>query len=238
MGRQRAEPCLDPMTGKQLPPCMRYRGISQYSARKCVYGKRLSQTFPNARLATNWLADLDVDRRRGTFFDPTGAEQNKLGDLIARYQREVLGEDSEKRGAEKEKSHLKIVRTDEMCRIWMSRLTSANISEFRNRMKAAGYARATIVRRLNLVQTVIEHARREWRVHLSVNPAQLVRRPVGADRRRDRIFVLPTPGAGCKSEEQIVYEACYADSAVRFALLSQRQCDKEKSSGYIGRTLI
>ena len=122
-----------------------------------------------------------------------------------------------------------------MCKIRMASLTSADIAKYRDRMKALGYAPATIVRRLNLIQTIIEHARREWRIHLNTNPAQMVKRPAGADRKRDRVFAPgPDPNAASgrtdglpgKSEEERLLAACDNDSnpwlgpIVRFAILS------------------
>jgi integrase len=115
----------------------------------------------------------------------------------------------------------------------MSALTSADIAAFRDRMKAVGYAPATIVRRLNLIQTIIEHARREWRINIATNPAQLVKRPAGADHKRDRMFA-PANSSGTTesdadispSEEVRLLKACDADTnpwlgvIVRFAILS------------------
>src|SRR5438128_5986964 len=122
-------------------------------------------------IAARWLAGLQVDHERGVFVDRSEAERLTLRKTIERYQEEVLGEDSEKRGAEKERGYLKVVLEDPVCNIRMASLASADLAKFRDRMKAAEYAPATIVRRLNLIQTIIEHARREWRIHLTENPA-------------------------------------------------------------------
>jgi len=101
----------------------------------------------------------------------------------------------------------------------MAFLASADIAGFRDRMKALEYAPATIVRRLNLVQTVIEHARREWGIHLTANPAQLVKRPAGADRKRNRVFAPPPTNdvsspeqESRKAEEDRLLKACDGDS--------------------------
>lgn len=225
MGRRRVEQRLDPATGKQLPQGVRFRGPSQYSARKLVNGGRVARTFATAREAARWLTEAEADKRRGTFIDLTEAEKQTLGALIERYVREVLGEFSEKRGADKEAGHLKVVQDDPVCAIRMSRLTSADLASFRDRMREVGYAPATIVRRLNLIQTIIEHARREWRVQLPLNPAQIVKRPAGADRKRDRIFVPPPIDDPNNGEEARLLAACDADSPllgeiVRFALLT------------------
>ncbi len=231
MARTRATPVIDPEAGKQLPAGVTYRGPLQYRARKLADGKRITRTFESAKQAAHWLADIETDQRRGVYVDRQEAERQKLGDIVQRYEIEVLGEDSEKRGAEKERGHLKVVRDDEVCRISMAELGSGDLAKFRDRMRRAEYAPATIVRRLNLIQTIIEHARREWGIHLVSNPAKMVKRPAGADRKRDRVFALPRqmPGGSKTSENEITEEelllsACDADSnrwvgpIVRFAI--------------------
>jgi integrase len=231
MGRIRQTPIVDPATGKSLPDGVVFRGPSQYRARKLVNGRRATQTFISASQAAKWLAAVETDVARGQFVDITEAQRRTLGHIIEKYGDEILGEGSEKRGAEKERGHLKIVLEDSVCQIRMSRLTSSDIAEFRDRMKEVEYAPATIVRRLNLIQTIIEHARREWRINLNGNPAQLVKRPAGADRKRDRVFLATKPawkGAEKppKSEEERLLSACDADtnpwlgSIVRFAILT------------------
>lgn len=234
MVRRRDIDIVDPTNGKPLPVGVTYRGPFQYRARKLVDGRRITKTFARAALAARWLNEIEVDRNRGVFVDRTEAHRYTLGDIIRRYQDDMLGEDSEKRGAEKERGHLKIVLDDPVCGTRMASLSSADLAKFRDRMKALDYAPATIVRRLNLVQTIIQHARREWAIHLVENPAQMVKRPSGADRKRNRVFreagatnqcAGPTPSAEvARSEEERLLAACDADTSlllgilVRFAL--------------------
>jgi len=221
MARTRSALTLDPATGNALPNGIAYRGPSQYRARKLVNGQRVTKTFTTARLASRWLAEVEVDHGRGLFVDRSEAERHTLGQIIGRYRDDILGEDSEKRGAEKERGHLKVVLQDPVCDIRMASLTSADLAKFRDRMKDLEYAPATIVRRLNLIQTIIEHARREWRIHMSANPAQMVKRPAGADRKRDRVFAPPPTSNSVgpsknrvrpKSEEERLLTACDEDA--------------------------
>jgi integrase len=235
MARKRDTPGLDPATGKPLPDGVAYRGPRQYRARKLVNGRRVAKTFTTAGFAGRWLMEIEVDSARGLFVDRSEAERQTLGQIIGRYCDEILGEESEKRGAEKECGHLKTVLGDPVCSVRMASLGSADIAKFRDRMKALEYAPATIVRRLNLIQTIIEHARREWRIHIPENPAQIVKRPAGADRKRDRVFVsaprqkrssAAANGSPPKSEEERLLAACDADTnrwlgpIVRFAALT------------------
>jgi integrase len=198
-----------------------------------VNGRRATQTFTTAKKAARWLTEVEIDAARGQFVDLSEAQRHTLRQIIGRYRDEILGENSEKRGAEKEKGHLKIVLEDEVCAIRMSALTSADIAAFRDRMKAVDYAPATIVRRLNLIQTIVEHARREWRINIASNPAQLVKRPAGADHKRDRMLAPAKSDNGAesdddisRSEEERLLKACDSDgnpwlgTIVRFAILT------------------
>ncbi|MBB6255430.1 site-specific integrase [Nitrospirillum iridis] len=226
MGRPRSDIAADPVTGKPLASGVSYRGPGQYRARKMVDGRHITKTFPKAALAARWLAEVEVDHRRGVFLDRSEAERLTLGDVIRRYQEEILGVNSEKRGAEKERGHLKIVLEDAVCQIRMARLRPTDLAQYRDRMKALDYAPATTVRRLNLLQTIIQHARREWDVNLAENPAQMVKRPNGADHKRDRIFRddANSGTAMALSEEQRLLNACDAETnpllgpIVRFAI--------------------
>ncbi len=233
MARTRKEPAIDPATGKDLPDGIAYRGPKQYRARKLVKGARVTKTFETASLAVKWLAAVETDVARGQYLDQTEAQRKTLANIIKRYQDDCLGDDSEKRGADKEKNHLKVVLEDEVCRIKMSELTSSDLAKFRDRMKKYKYAPATIVRRLNLIQTVIEHARREWKIHLPANAMHLVKRPAGADRKRDRVFMSLKPGdprtvngEQVKSEEELLLAECEKSyhkllaPIVRFAILT------------------
>jgi integrase len=202
-------------------------------------GRCTTKTFESASLAAKWLAAIETDIARGQYMDQTHAQRQTLGGVIEQYQTDCLGEDSEKRGAEKEKNHPKIVLEDEVCKIKMADLTSADLVKFRDRMKKYKYAPATIVRRLNLVQTVIEHARREWKIHLPGNPMQMVKRPAGADRKRDRVFLpLKTDdprrvnGQRVKTEEELLFAECEKSyhellaPIVRFAILTAMRQDE------------
>jgi len=173
----------------------------QYRARKLVHGKRVTKTFDSARQAADWRTAIEVDKRRGVFVDLSEAEKKTLAEILTRYKKEMLGDDSEKDGAEREGGMIDVMLRDEVCSIKMARLQGADVAGFRDRMKADGYAPSTIVRRLNLVATAICHARRELRINIVVNPASSDQcaRPKGADHKRDRIL-LP---ASKRREEQL-----------------------------------
>src|SRR5262245_54141588 len=135
MARRRIALVLDPATAKVLPDGVTYRGPGQYRARKIVGGRWVTNTFGTARLAARWVREVQVDSERGRCLDRSEAERHTLGQIIRRYCDEILNEESEKRGAEKERGHLNVVLTDSICTIRMASLTSSDIAGFRDRMK-------------------------------------------------------------------------------------------------------
>lgn len=199
MGRARtSEHSVDPATRRPLPAGVSYRGPLQYQARKLVDGRRATKTFETARDAADWLKATEVDGRRGVFADRAEAERTSLRKVIERYRDEELGDDSAKRGALEEKDgHIKPILKDPVCDVKMSRLGSKEVAAFRNRMADAGLAPATIVRRLNILATIISHAQREYGIHIVENPAtaKVVKRPAGADNKRNRRLRLRTDPA-------------------------------------------
>lgn len=220
MGRLRAEPLVDPSTGKLLPEGVWYRGKDQYLARKLVNGRRVAKTFETAKRATDWLKAVEVDHDRGVFMDTTAAQRVMLGSLLRSYQLEVLADDpdrvvldddgnpssyspmrpvtermtTELLGAAQEITFIDVILRDEVCAARMATLSGADMARFRNRMKADGYAASTIVRRLNLIARAVNVARLEWGINIPLNPADAEHcaRPRGADIKRDRVL-LPAP---------------------------------------------
>ncbi|TWB12832.1 phage integrase family protein [Nitrospirillum amazonense] len=171
-----------------------------------------SKTFETRTDAKRWAADMESELSRGVFVDRADAERNTLGDLIRRYQAEIT---PTKRGGDKELGHLAVILDDQISQLRMTMLASRDVAAFRERMAANGYAPATIVRRLNLIATIINHARAEWSVHVVDNVAssKLTARPKGADRKRDRRLQPARIIAGqedCPAEEDTLFKALAA----------------------------
>jgi integrase len=223
MARRRAAPAVDPVTQKPLPEGVWYRGPRQYLARKVVNGRRVAVTFEKASDAARWLREAQVDKDRGVFIDRTMADRTSVRSLLERYR---ANESPKKRGATQEIGHISVIEADDLALIKVGRLMSEDVVEWRERMVAASYAPATIVRRMNLLQTIINHACSEWSVKLSSNPVKGVNRPPGADKKRERVF-------RDADEEAAVLAACDADTnpwlgrIVRWALataMRQGEC--------------
>lgn len=81
-----------------------------------------------------------------------------------------------------------MIEADQIGQRLLIDLSTKDLSNWRDRAIRDGYAPSTVVRRLNLISTVINHAGREWSIHLPMNPAESksTARPKGADRKRER----------------------------------------------------
>ncbi|GBQ83658.1 phage DNA recombinase [Asaia krungthepensis NRIC 0535] len=176
----------DPATGKPLPKGVWYRGAGQYQARKMVDGKRLRKTFASSALARRWLTEkrAEVDLRQ--FKDTSSLDRTPLRRLVERYRDEGMAHRQADRTG-----HIPALLDDPVVNAMVSRWQPADVRAFRDRMLSDGYAPATVVKRLNLLASIVQYAISEWDIH-TVNHAsgRFVKRPQGADRKRSRRLAM------------------------------------------------
>ena len=214
-----ADNLLDPATGRALPQGVVYRGPMQYRARKMVKGKRLTKTFDTARLAREWLDDRSAEVRSGTYVDKTVLDHWTVKRLMARFLDEVLAAEGERRGAAEDRAHLPAILGDtDLCKLKLSEVDHYAIQEFGDRQLAKGYAKSTVVKRMNLLQQAFQKAISSWRLPMPSNPAsgRIARRPKGADKKRNRTLFVPGEGeqrqaaekgeSELPDEEDVLYE--------------------------------
>ena len=232
-----AENANDPATGRLLPQGVAYRGPRQYRAWKLVAGARVTKTFETARHAREWLEETAVAVRGGSFVDRRSLAGSNLRELVQRFVDEEMQDGGRRRGAADDRaSHIPALTTDPIADLPLSALIAPRVREFRNRQLAKGLAPGTVVKRMNLLSTILTHARAEWDVPLLENPAtaKMVARPEGADQKRNRRLMAPTAAhlraAEEHGEEPPLHEeerlyAAFADSPwaddgpfVRFAI--------------------
>jgi integrase len=205
------ENSLDPATGRPLPKGVAYRGPLQYRARKLVDGARITRTFDSARLAREWLEETSAKAREGSFVDRRVLDKSTLGELIQRYVDAEMQDGGRRRGAAEDRGHIPAITGDAIGGLPLSKLTPAAVRGFRDR-QSKRYSAATVVKRLNLLAGVLAHAIGEWDVPLAGNPAtgKVVKRPEGADVKRDRRLLPPSPSeirdALAKGEEPPKHE--------------------------------
>jgi integrase len=214
------ENAKDPGTGKSLPDGVTYRGRAQYRARKLIDGVRHTKTFNTARLAREWLEETSAAVRQDAFVDRRVLTQSTLGQLISRYVEENMAAGSTRRGAAEDRTHIPPLERDRL--LWdvsLSELKPSVIRSFRDRQLAAGFAPATVRKRMNLIQGILSYAIAEWDLPLKSNPAssEAVERPLEADDFRDRRLLIAKPSDVRKalqeerdlpkSEEERLFEA-------------------------------
>ncbi|NHN86888.1 tyrosine-type recombinase/integrase [Acetobacter musti] len=190
-----AENANDPATGRPLPDGVSCRGPKQYRARKLVNGQRIVRTFDTARLARAWLEETSVKVREGRNIDVRTLDGIVLRALIERYRDECMAHRERDRTG-----HIPALLRDTIADLKLSRLTIPAVRGFRDR-QAKDLAPATVVKRLNLLASILQHAMSEWDVPLPQNPAsgRLIKRPAGADRKRNRRLEEAACSAGSVS---------------------------------------
>ncbi|OUJ09208.1 site-specific integrase [Gluconobacter sp. DsW_058] len=177
---------IDPATGRALPAGVEYRGKGQYRARKRIAGgERIHQTFSSAKLARRWLDTTSAKLELGQFQDTRPLERQTVRELVERYVREEMQARENDR-----KGHIPAILQDEIAQLALVDLTSTAVRGFRDRL-ADKYSAATVVKRLNLLAAICQHAIAEWDVPFAKNPAAAtaVKRPAGADKKRNRRLV-------------------------------------------------
>jgi integrase len=142
--------------------------------------KPLSRTFPLKGQAWAWAEKVERELISGHY----SPSRNTLGEAFDRYARE---ESPKKRGARWEKLRLGAdpLRASAMAARTMDRLTATDIAAWRDaRLRAV--SGATVRREMNLIDSVLELARREWH-WIATNPIRDVQKPKNPRSRRRRV---------------------------------------------------
>lgn len=142
-------------------------------------GMRLSASFNTKSEAVAWATQKEAEIGRGTAV-AVSANGKTLLDAIKRYEEEVS---PTKKGARWETLRLTVFRELEFAGERISRIEPDQIAQWRDK-RLKEVKSSTINRDLNLMSSVFEHARREWK-WLSINPVRDVKRPTNP-RPRDR----------------------------------------------------
>lgn len=152
-----------------------------WRAQVYVAGQRRSKVFPTRQAARDWAARAEWELRH---HDQASA-QTTLGDMLARYAREVS---PSKRGHRWEAFRIEAMQRDPVGRIKLGDLAPRHLAEWRDR-RLREVAPGSVRREMVLLSSALSHARREWQM-LSENPMRDVRKPQEPPAR-DR---LPTWG--------------------------------------------
>lgn len=132
------------------------------------------RTFPTKAEAVAWGYEAERGALAGRM--PTKAT---LGDAFRKYAKEVS---PKKRGARWEEVRLAALGRATMAAKALSRLTEADIAGWRD-ARLLAVSGASVRREMNLIQSVLEIARKEWR-WIDRNPIADVRKPASPPARR------------------------------------------------------
>lgn len=161
-------------------PTIRKRGDFQYQAIVRRTGFPLqSKTFLSRKDAEAWAARIESEILSGSFSDRTETNRTSLGDLLARYSREVS---PQKKGGALEQLRIQKLLDDPIAQVKIAALSGVNMSHYRDRRlkgssKQKAVSGSTVNRELTLISHVISVASKEWGIHVPINPVSQIRRP-------------------------------------------------------------
>lgn len=142
-----------------------------------------SRTFSYKEDAEKWVRAIEVAMEKPGFKDLRETDKNTFGEVLKRYQKEVT---PSKKSAAIESIKIDVLLKDPILpKLKMTAITSDAIAGWRDRRKKE-VSGATINREMDVISVVINHADREWRIHVD-NPIRRVKRPEKA-RARERRF--------------------------------------------------
>lgn len=142
-----------------------------------------SRTFSYKEDAEKWVRALERELETTGFVDRREADKSTLGEVLRRYQKEIT---PAKKSASIESVKINVILKDSILpKLKMTAVTSDAIAAWRDR-RLSEVTGATVNREIDVLSAVLNHARREWRIHVE-NPVRDVKRPERANAR-DRRF--------------------------------------------------
>jgi integrase len=162
---------------------VRKRGDFQYQAivRKRGFPPQ-SRTFLHRRDAEAWARQTELAIERGDLMQASqSAQRVTIDELLTRYLSEVSPGKGQHRN---EKTRIARLRAA-FGRFYLSALRPLDVAAWRDLRLSEGASGQTVIHDLNMLSVVINHASREWGVHVAENPVHLIRKP-RPRRPRDR----------------------------------------------------
>lgn len=150
-----------------------------YRAQLYVRGVRDSKVFPTRREAAQWAATREIEIRTKA---DTPESIYTLGEAMRKFGEEVA---PTHKGENWELTRLKAFERTLPIAAKIGQITAKDLTEWRDR-RLACVSPATVLREFKLLNSIFEHARRDWR-WIATNPAKDVRKPASPDHR-DRII--------------------------------------------------
>ena len=153
-----------------------------------------SRTFMYREDAEKWARALERELETSGFIDRREAEKNSLREMLERYRKEVT---PGKKSAEIESILIGVILKDAVLPdLKMSAITSAAVAAWRDR-RLKQVTGGSVNREIDVLSAALNHARREWEMHVE-NPIPFVKRPPKS-RARERRFSV--------EEEKYLFDA-------------------------------
>ncbi|MET3134121.1 integrase [Oxalobacteraceae bacterium GrIS 1.11] len=142
-----------------------------------------SRTFMYREDAEKWARGLERELETSGFIDRREADKNTLRAILEKYRDEVT---PSKKAADIEAIKIGVILKDTILpELKMSAITSAAVAAWRDR-RLAQVTGGTVNREIDILSSALNHARREWGIHVE-NPIPYVKRPEKS-RARERRF--------------------------------------------------
>jgi len=142
----------------------------------------VEKTFLSKQDAEKWARAIEREQDIGSYVCRSSIEQTTLKELIQRYKDEVV---PLLRGSAPETYRLTTISNSQIGQLSLIALTPINIAGYRDfRLKSV--SNSTVLRELQSLSAMLNHARMEWGYALSSNPVQSIRKPkanMGRTRR-------------------------------------------------------
>lgn len=142
-----------------------------------------SRTFMYKEDAEKWVRTVERELDTSGFVDRREAEKTTLADILERYQREIS---PDKKSGDIEVIKINVLMRDKaLASLKMTAITSSEIAKWRDR-RMKDVTGSTVNREINILSAILNHARREWGIHVD-NPIPHVNRPANARARERRL---------------------------------------------------
>lgn len=151
-------------------------------------GQYISKSFSSKRDAQMWARGLEREIDLGTYAPPASV-QGTVGDLLKRYREEVT---PRKRGFAVEAIRLASMERSAIARLPLASASAKAMAAYRDQ-RLGQVSSATVLRELQILSSMFNHARREWEQNIG-NPVADIRKP-SPSRGRDRVL---EPGEECR----------------------------------------
>lgn len=191
---------------------IRKRGSSWQAQVRRQGTSPLSKSFISKADAVLWAREMDRSIDRAEL--PASSKELQvitLAVLLTRYEDEIT---PKKRGADRERYKLRVIRAHHIAALPLTKLTTAALCCYRDdRLKVV--QSGTVRRELSVLQHCLEVACKEWGILLRTNPAQGMRWPEPSRARSKRL----EPDAGERLQAAIgSAHAWYLRPLIEFAI--------------------